>query len=165
MQQLIDLLVEHGFAITGALLLACFAAFLAWRNNRKNRYASACIKFRADVLNELSGLYPVPSEWPEPPTLIRKVLVDKFPPLQVAVHEFRFSLNPIWRPFFDIAWNKYLNGTGRKRGSAENYWQYVPSRGFETKIDGKTIEHNTTLTYKKDFEKNVRRLLSYAKEA
>lgn len=156
-------LEQHVFEIVAALLTAAFGAHLVWRNNRKNRYATACGKFRADVLSALVGLYPSPSAWPDQKLAIHEELQRRFPALQLAVAEFRPQL-PFWRTrMFDRAWNLYLNGEPTGDGSRLGYWQYVPHSG-DGICNGQRFSHDNRLTYQDDFKSNVAGLLSYANE-
>ena len=164
MEELIEWIIEYKRAIVGSVLLACLGSYLAWRNNRKSRYAAACGKFRSSVLNALLGLYPSPVNWPPENMEIIKVLKHRFPELQSAVAEFRPYV-PLWRRWlFDVAWRKYLNGKRWSYGTRQDYDQYIPGK-TEWMRGGKLRAHSTELTYKSTFARNVSRLLSYAKEA
>ena len=163
MSEITNFLAANKTPIILMLMSAPVVAHLAWRNNKKTRNATACIKFREEVLKTLIGLYPTPTNWPKEKHEIIKLLKEKFPQLEVAVVEFRMHL-PIWkRPFFNRAWNIYLNGGQKKTGENHGYWQYVPYKS-ESIENGKQRSHDNMLTYQENFKRNVARLLSYANE-
>jgi hypothetical protein len=90
----------------------------------------------------LSGLYPLPTSWPDN---VDASLRQLFPALQRAVAAFRPYL-PAWRRWaFDRAWNEYRCGTGRDI-DLQNYHHYI---GFQS-------NPNT----KENFRRNIDRLLA-----
>jgi len=88
--------------ITGSLLLAFLVLGFAWSRRRQKkraaRAAEAATLFRAEVLAELKGLYPIPR-------YVDEVLFEKFrtsiPKLQSAALEFRPFVHPEKRDSFD----------------------------------------------------------------
>lgn len=94
-----------------AVALAFLSGYLSGRVGKSARRAAACEAFRAAVLTELSGLYPLASSWPEN---IDGHLRAKFPSLQVAVAKFRPYVPWYKRWLFDRAWSKYRNAHGRE---------------------------------------------------
>jgi len=138
------------YIIIGAILLACFSAYLTYRNFAKNRYAAASIKFRSSVLEILAGLYPIPTNWPKRGLDIDPVLRNAFPKLQVAVAEFRPYLAWFRRWRFDRAWFIYRLGKEGREIDKQDHLQYI---GFAS-----------TPNPEKTFKRNVDALLSFAKE-
>ena len=155
---------------TDLWLLASVGVCLTWLINhwltisreRQNAFFAASIKFRSTVLSTLTGLYPVPSNWPINEIEIIGVLKERFPVLQVAVAEFRQQLPRTKRWMFDRAWKIYRLGKDGREIDYQYYWQYIPhsSEGIE---NGKRYKHDNRLSYKSDFKKNIDRLLSYTK--
>ncbi len=75
------------FATIAAALIAAFigvwALFRVWKLNARR---AASVKFRAAILTAFSGLYPLPTEWPND---IEQRLRSVFSELQIAIAEFR----------------------------------------------------------------------------
>jgi hypothetical protein len=137
-----DLFVGLVVAVVGAVL----AHRLTVRRDRHTARRTAAVKFRAAFTSALSGLYPLPTNWPED---IDRVLRGVFPTLQSAVEEFRLFV-PFWRRrFFDRTWFKYRCGTGR-RIDLQNYHHY--------------IEFGSNPNAKEKFRQNVAALLSFAND-
>lgn len=130
---------------------------------RQSIFRTASAKFRSSVLGALSGLYPIPGNWPSQGLDIMEVLKDRFPPLQEAVAEFRDHVPFLERWIFDRAWRSYRLGKEGREIDGQYYWQYVPHSG-EGVEQGRHYKYDNTRTYKDDFKKNVDRLLSFAKE-
>ena len=157
---------------TDLWLLGCVAACLAWfiphrlslarelRSTRRN----AGIKFRSAVLGAITGLYPVPSNWPKNKLKIIEDLENRFPALQAAVAEFSPHLQRHKRWLFQRAWKRYSLGPDRRAIDGQYYWQYVPHAG-EGYEGGKHYKTDNRTTYQEVFKKNVARLLSFASEA
>lgn len=153
-------------------LLASAAACLAWfvphrlSLSRELRSARrhAGIRFRSAVLGALSGLYPVPSNWPSNKLRIIEDLEARFPGLQTAVEEFRPHLPLHKRWLFQRAWRVYRLGEDGRLIDGQYYWQYVPHTG-EGYEGGRHYKHDNRATYQSTFKKNVDRLLSFASEA
>jgi hypothetical protein len=161
--QLVYLVVEHWAGILGTVLLACLGAYLARRNEFKSRKAAAAAKFRASVLETLTGLYPLPVAWPKNEMHIGQMLTERFPALQAAVAEYEAYVPTLRRRAFREAWMSYRLGDEGREIDQQDYWQYVPLKGTGT-INGVTKEYDQTKTYKLAFKNNVERLLSFANE-
>lgn len=150
-----------------ALVGACLAWFIPHRlsisRERHSSFRLASGKFRSSVLGALTGLYPIPSDWPRHSLAILDVLREKFPAMQAAVAEFRPHLSPLNRELFDRAWRLYRLGEDGRDIDQQYYWQYVPTKGASLQ-NSKTVEYDNTLTYQENFKKNVEYLLSFAKE-
>ena len=153
-------------------LLAGAAACLAWlvphrlslsRESRRAR-RDAGIRFRSAVLGALSGLYPIPSDWPSSKLNIIENLEARFPGLQTAVEEFRPNLPLYSRWLFERSWTVYRLGSDGRLIDSQCYWQYVPHTG-EGYEGGRYYKHDNRITYQSTFKKNVDRLLSFASEA
>ncbi len=146
MEEIISLLGEHIIAILGAILCACFVAYLSWRSNSKARRANAGSIFRAAVMLELGSIYPNPPEWPKN---IDNFLRERFTNLQIAISNFRPYL-PWWkRMCFDRAWFHYRCAT-RRKVDIQCYHHYMA--------------FGDNPNYKKNFYDNVSHLLSFANE-
>ena len=144
---MLDLIVNNFLAIAAAVLVAAFAGYVAWRNGRKSRYATACGNFRTSVLRALDGLHPRHASWPRDDFAIDPILREAFPALQAAVAEFR-PFVPWWqRRAFDRAWFRYHCSTGRTV-DAQGYHHYM---AISNQPDPKAT-----------FHENVSRLLSFA---
>jgi hypothetical protein len=50
--------IDNMYPILGAILLACFSAWLGYRTYLKTRKINAADKFKSAILNELHELYP-----------------------------------------------------------------------------------------------------------
>jgi len=123
-------------------------------------YFIASRQFHDTIRTEFEGLYPTPSQWPADQIQIIKILKDKFPRLEIAVHKFREYLPCLIRPRFDRAWFAYLgdeNNTGYHR-----YWQYVPYHDSSLE-NGKIVEYDNTKAYQDNFTRNVCNLLKFAR--
>lgn len=159
---IITIINTYRFHIFGAILMACFSAWLFQRNARFNESSLAAIKFRSSILTELAGLYPIPSEWPKRELAIIDILQTKFPTLQSAVTEFSHFL-PWYRRFFFLkAWRRYRLGKDGRDIDHQYYWQYVADSG-EGIRNGKRFRDDNRLTYQSNLKLNIDRLLSYAK--
>lgn len=158
----ITIITPYRLSIIGGILLACFTAWLFYLNARLNDTNAASAKFRAAILTELAGLYPLPTEWPSRDIEIITILNSKFPTLQAAVTEFADALPWYKRYFFFRAWHTYRLGKDGRDIDHQYYWQYVPSHGESIK-NGKHFKHDNRLTYQTNFKLNVERLVSYAK--
>jgi hypothetical protein len=130
-------------AVVGAVV----AHKLAIRRDRQNARRDAGAKFRVAYLSALSGLYPLPTNWPDD---IDHFLRGVFPTLQSALAEFR-PFVPFWRRWaFDRAWFKYRCGTGRPI-DLQNYFHYMA--------------FGSNPNAKENFRRNVAALLSFADRA
>ena len=162
MTELVNIIVRYRFEIAGTLIMAFIAAYLAGLNSRLNRLAAASEKFRNVFMNELKGLYPIPSDWPKDSLAIDYILRKAFPNLQSAVTEFRRFIPWYRRKCFDSDWFRYRCSTGRKI-DAQCYHHYMPFSGSSIE-NGKEIKYDNTKTYKETFKNNVDNLLKYAKK-
>jgi hypothetical protein len=148
-----------------AALFAPFATHrLAYWRERHTRRANACVAFRAAILQALSGLYPIPSDWPNDKLAIINVLKNRFIPIQTAIENFRPNVPFYKRRAFDRVWLTYRLGKDRRTIDSQDYWQYVPNKGYGIE-NGEYDKFDNTLTYQDDFKKNIDVLLSFAKLA
>jgi len=110
---MLEIILNNFYPISGAILLACFAGYIAYRNGRKVRLAQAAAVFRTaidpHIFRDLTGhalhgaLYSVSA-------CNGKIIDGAFPKHKNAVNEFRRYLNPIERFCLNHAWNKYTGG-------------------------------------------------------
>lgn len=137
-------LLSNPWPAAGVVLMACLVAYLAFRNNKKNRRANACADFRAAISAALVGLYPEPSDWP---SNIDSHLRQAFPALQTAVTRFRPFVPWYRRRGFDRAWLRYRSAYERKV-DVQCYHHYI---AYDDQPDPKAT-----------LRRNVSALLSYA---
>ncbi len=149
---MIEVIVQNFWSIVGAILLACFSAWLAWRHNLKNRRLEASDKFRKSILTELYGLYPIPTDWPEHSHDIVYLLKQKFPSLVVAVEEYRNSVRD--EKGFTEAWNYFRRGNIDSAIGEQDYFQYT----------GTCFDNDPPPNPRKIFKENVDRLLSFCEK-
>lgn len=98
------MVLSNPWPIAGAILLACFGAYLVYRNNRLNRRAVAAAEFRNAFSGELASLSsPVPPKLPE-------LLIAAFPRHSAAFERFRHHLPSLRRRQFEESWRKYHSG-------------------------------------------------------
>jgi len=155
---------------TDLWLLAIAGACVAWliphrltlSREKEARHVAACQKFQSTILTELSGLYPLPTEWPKRDIQIIDILKAKLPTLQASVTEFANVLPWYKRYFFLKAWRTYRLGKDGRDIDHQYYWQYVPSHGSGSE-NGKVYHFDNRLTYQSNLKLNIDRLLSYAK--
>lgn len=102
----------------------------------------------------LSGLYPIPANWPDNGNAVDKILRAAFPALQSAVAEFRDSVPSRDRRPVDQAWFIYRLGADGREVDKQCYHQYM---GFGS-------PDRVVPDSKATFRANVSRLLSFAKE-
>jgi len=160
---MIETIVANQMVIVGTLVLACFGAYLTWRNGYKGRVAAASTKFRATVLAAFSGLYPHEVNWPSRSSDIAHMLKEKFPELQAAVSEFRPYV-PWWRRrAFDKAWFMYRLGPDGREIDKQMYHQYMPFVSTSI-VNGSQVTVDNSKTHKENFKRNVESLLRYADE-
>lgn len=133
------------------ILAALFAGFLLLYVHRKNARRTAVAKFRSAVLQAVTGLYPVPSNWP---SNIDSYLRGVFPALQQAVAEFRPYVPWHARRSYDRAWFVYRLGQDGREIDKQLYHQYM---GF-TSLGEPIIDPKET------FRANVAGLLAFASE-
>jgi hypothetical protein len=134
-----------------ALLGVLISAFVALHLRRKNASSAAAGKFRAALLNALSGMYPIPANWPKN---VDGHLRQIFPALQSAVEEFRPYVPWRSRRSYDRAWFVYRLGEDGREIDKQLYHQYM---GF-TSPDEPVVDPKVT------FHANVKRLLAFAGE-
>ena len=148
--------------LVGVLIVALVNHRLTfWREQEACR-KNASQKFTNSILTTLSGLYPIPTDWPSNGTAIIDILKSKFPALQAAVAEFSPFVPWYKKWCFERAWRIYRLGKDGLEIDSQYYWQYIAVIGTGI-INGKQITDDNRLTYKSNFKKNVDRLLAYAK--
>jgi hypothetical protein len=140
--------------IFGAVLLASFVGWVAWRNGHKVRKANACAAFRSVLLSELSPIYPAATAWPEN---IDAFLESKFLNLQTAVWNFRPFLSPFDKWRFDRAWKMFYCTNRDINPPQQHYGAY---RGSYS--EGSHAE--ATSKAQALFHANVGRLLDFSDE-
>ena len=133
------------------ILLALVGWLLLLYVHRKNARRIAAAKFRATLLETLSGLYPVASNWPKNvDTHLRQI----FPTLQCAVAEFRPYVSWHARHAYEKAWFVYRLGDGGREIDKQLYHQYM---GF-------TSPGEPVIDPQETFRVNVSKLLGFASE-
>jgi hypothetical protein len=125
--------------------------------DRRTRVIQAGHDFRATVLEELSSLYPIPSNWPKGAG-IERVLKEKFPTLQLAVETYKPFLSDDERAEFDKAWVTYFCGVKGRREQTYQHYLNITSTSVNS-FGGETVIQNDGKT---TFKCNVDRLLSFA---
>jgi hypothetical protein len=116
---------------------------------RKNACDAAAAKFRLDLLNALTGLYPVPTDWPKDVDAhLRKI----FPSLQRSVAEFRPYLPWYKRRAYDKAWFVYRLGVDGREIDKQIYHQYMEFSSPDKRF----------VDPKKQFHANVSKLFRFA---
>ncbi len=135
--------------IVGGLATILINYRLANTRGRIARLATASAKFNYDVLNILSGLYPLASNWPNGTNELDALLRSFFPKMQIAVEEFKHYLPWYKRILFKRAWSRFRNAYGRKN-DIQCYHHYLP--------------FGSNPNYKENFKHNVDSLLEYAKK-
>lgn len=126
----------------------------------RQRRIQASMEFRSTVLNELKGLYPFPSDWPEG-TGIDPTLRKIFPALQIAVEKFRPFVPQKDQEAFEYAWVVYRTATKRDVDQDYTHYQSFGASTYTNSSGWKTTK--TQGDGKITFKKNVDRLLSFAK--
>ena len=125
--------------------------------DRRARIIQAGRDFRATVLEELSGLYPIPSNWPKGAG-IEPVLKEKFPALQIAVETFKPFLSDKKRAEFDRAWVTFFCAIKGRRVQTYHHYMNITSASANS-FGGETVITNDGKT---TFKRNVDHLLSFA---
>ena len=133
------------------LLIALIGWLLVLHVQRKNAHRVAATKYRAALLEALSGLYPIPTNWPNS---IDAHLRQAFPILQRTVAEFRPYVPWYSRRSYDKAWFVYRLGEGGREIDKQVYHQYM---GF-------TSPGEPIIDPKEVFRVNVSTLFRFAKE-
>lgn len=149
---MIGIILNNFWGICGAVLLACFSAWLAWRHFLKVRRITAADKFRSVFLSELKEYYPLPTNWPEHSFDIIHVLSKKFPILSEAVEEYSHFVRD--KAGFLNAWEIYRRGPNEIATSDQDYFQYT----------GAYFDNEEPPNPQKVFKKNIDRLLSYCEK-
>ena len=144
-------MVNHFYEISTAIFMACFTAWLGWRTWNKIRRISAGDKFKTTILQALSDVYQIASDWPEN---IDNYLRSKFPVLQAAANDFSGILRNNEKSAFDEAWFIYRVGENGREIDKQCYHQYM---GFSSP-DEPNKDH------KKAFYSNVSNLLSFTNQ-
>jgi hypothetical protein len=151
---MIEAFFSNIYAILGAIVLACFVGYIAWRNGHKARRAIACDAFRRAVLDALPGLYPDTVNWPVD---IRGYLRNAFPALQSAVVAFRPFVSRRKLSDFDLAWHSFYGATDTQN-EAQKYHQYM---GFHEPGTTSASGHAKSQEL---FHTNVQNLFKFANE-
>jgi len=133
------------------LLAALVSGFLLLYVHRKSARRTAAAKCRAAILEAVTGLYPVPSDWPGN---VDSHLRQVFPALQRAVAEFRPYVPWHARRSYDQAWFVYRLGRDGREIDKQLYHQYM---GF-------TSPGEPVIDPKEAFRANVKDLLAFAGE-
>ena len=150
---MISLIFENIYPISGAILLACFSAWLGWRTFLKTRKVNASDKFRSSLLSELEELFPEGIHSMNGRDVV-KILRQKHSRLQSIVLEYgdhikdTEALKQAWYDFSGI-------GELREVGEEARYNHY----SFTALTDGTPFSNDP----KALFIKNVNNLLGLAK--
>lgn len=97
---MIDVLFSYAYQIIGAFLLACFAGYIAWRNNRINRRAIAAETFRAAFTDAKLSLDRL--------DVLASTVVHEFYDRHIAaIHTFRHFVPWHRRRRFDASCREY----------------------------------------------------------
>lgn len=130
-------------SIAGALISFLIPHYLTIARDRINARTAAAMKFNKGIIEEVVGLYPVASNWPED---IDRHLRGIFPKMQIAINEFRPYVPMGKRSLYDAAWFRYrCNGTPSNN---QAYHHYMEFGGHPDP--------------KKTFHENIEHLLSFA---
>jgi hypothetical protein len=124
---------------------------------------AAGIEFRNAFAKQLVGLYPSPSDWPKG-TGIEHKLKAVYPALENAVTAFRPFVPKRERAKFDRAWLLFYSAT--KREGDHSYLHYLNFNSTWVSQDsGYSHEMSYKTDGKKNFKRNVKRVLSFAGDA
>jgi hypothetical protein len=129
-----------------------------WINKRERRIKAA-VAFRETFQRELTGLYPIPTEWPKGPG-IEKRLERIFPSLQAAVTVYEPFISKAKQPRFANAWLVFYNAYNRE---GEQCYHHYMNFGTDTVNVAGGITH-VKQNGKKNFKRNVDRVLAFAKD-
>jgi hypothetical protein len=127
--------------------------------DRRARVIQAGNAFRAAVLAELSGLYPIPDRWPKGAG-IEPTLKGKFAALQTAVETYKPFLSKDKQVEFDEAWVNYFCALKGRREQTYHHYMNITSTSVNS-FGGETVLPNDG---KATFKRNVERLLSFAQD-
>lgn len=125
--------------------------------DRRTRIIQAGNSFRANVLAELKGLYPIPSNWPAG-TGIEPMLKGKFAALQMAVETYKPFLSKGKQAKFHEAWVTYFCALKGRREQTYHHYMNITSTSVNS-FGGETVIPNDG---KATFRRNVDRLLSFS---
>jgi hypothetical protein len=157
-------ITAFGGAIGGGVISFFVGVMLSQRNHenaikliRRQEFNRAAAIFHVNVLNELEGLYPIPTDWPDGANATFDRFQKLFPKLQIAVAEFKFSLPDSHRVAFEKTWLIYRVGGDGDGTDKQDYWQYMPHLGTSS-----TEIFDSRNTYQADFKHNVDNLLKFA---
>jgi len=113
-------LLSNPWPAIGAILLAAWVGYIAYRNNRRNRLAAAAATFRSAIdPSAFSGIRG---------HQLHGALIKAFPAHCEAAKEFRRYLGPIDRFRFERAWRAY-HGGDEEHPKFTPY--YIPDNGPE----------------------------------
>lgn len=148
-----DYVVENIYPILGAVLLACFSAWLGYRTYLKTRRISASDKFKASLLSELHELYPEGVQT-KSGSEVKTILRAKHGKLQSIILEYGEYLENT--DALKKAWYEF-SGVGELRavGEEAKYNHY----SFTALTDGTPFSKDP----KSLFIANVNKLLACAK--
>jgi len=146
----------------GALFIVLINYWLANTKDRIARLAVASAKINSEMLNILSGLYPLPSNWPEDINALDAFFRSAFPKMQIAVEEFKRFLPWYKKICFNRAWSRFRNAYGRDQ-DIQCYHHYMPFISTSI-VNGKEIIEDNSKMYKPNLKKNVDNLLKYARQ-
>jgi hypothetical protein len=159
-----EVLAKHG--VHSAVMLHLPAWALKFIPNpikywldRRTRIIEAGNAFRATVLSELQGLYPIPNNWPKG-TGIEPLLKGKFAALQTAVETYKQFLSKEKQAAFDEAWVTYFCALKGRRDQTYHHYMNITST-LVNSFGGETVIPNDG---KATFKRNVDRLLSFAQD-
>ena len=133
------------------LLAALIGGYLLLYIHRKNARRTATAKYRAALLEAFTGLYPIPTNWPNN---IDAHLRGIFPSLQRAIAEYRPYVPWHARKAYDQAWFIYRLDRDGREIDKQLYFHYM---GFSSP-GGPVIDPKVT------FRSNVDSLLRFAGE-
>jgi hypothetical protein len=122
-----ETILANAYVILGAVLLASFVAYLAWRNNYKGRSAVACAQFRLSVLEGLGGIYPPTERWKED---ISESLISTLPAVKAACVVFHPYVSRFRRKAFEKAYAAYEQNCREPHPFALLLAHAVDPRGF-----------------------------------
>ena len=138
------------FTVLGAVLLAAFAGYIAWRNNFKTRQANAAAAFRASVHAAIADVPEAAKHWDN--NLLAN-LQSRLSALGLAVLAFAPFLNPVSRRGFLQKWG------AMKAHCAKDIPQALSAA--EVLYGGGTP---VALAAKQAFHAHAKDLLSYAQQ-
>lgn len=148
-------LISVGGTLLGAFVGGLISLYQSDRSSRRTQRLEENRRLINTFTTELSDIYPTVSYRPGDIDSFPK---KKFPILQAAIREFRFSLPKSDWPEFDSAWRRYYCATGREVDrESQSYLHYC---GF-TNSDSQTQEHEPPQGLE-NLKMNVDRILEFA---